>query len=137
VVIDHGKVIATGTPDELKTTIGGQTIEVRPIDDADADRVLAVVSEVTAGPSELVEGRITAPVSDPAVLPAIVRRLDEAGVLVGELSLHRSSLDEVFLSLTGHQPDRSGRPGRSDHPDPDDDPGDEAGGTRMKEETRV
>jgi oleandomycin transport system ATP-binding protein len=121
VVIDHGKVIATGTPDELKTKIGGQTLEVRPADDADADRVRAVVAEVTAGPAELVEGRVTAAVSDPAVLPAVVRRLDDAGVLVGELSLHKSSLNEVFLALTGHRPEQEGS-------DPGGDLGDPAGG---------
>jgi oleandomycin transport system ATP-binding protein len=46
---------------------------------------------------------VTAAVADPAVLPAVVRRLDDAGVIVGELALRGSTLDEVFLSLTGHR----------------------------------
>jgi oleandomycin transport system ATP-binding protein len=109
-VIDHGRVIATGTPDELKTKVGGQTLEVRP---ADADKVLAAVADVTSVQPESIEGRVTAPVSDPAMLPAVVRRLDEAGILISELSLHKSSLDEVFLSLTGHRPDEADATGDS------------------------
>ena len=45
---------------------------------------------------------VTVPVTDPAVMPAVVRRLDDAGVVVTELALRSSSLNEVFLSLTGH-----------------------------------
>jgi oleandomycin transport system ATP-binding protein len=112
-VIDHGRVIATGTPDELKTKVGGQTLEVRPADAGDADKVLAAVAEVTSVQPESIEGRVTAPVSDPAMLPAVVRRLDEAGILISELSLHKSSLDEVFLSLTGHRPDEADATGDS------------------------
>jgi oleandomycin transport system ATP-binding protein len=56
-----------------------------------------------AGTEPDVDGQlVTAPVTDPAALPAAVRRLDEAGVVVGELALRSSSLNEVFLSLTGH-----------------------------------
>ena len=58
---------------------------------------------------------VTAPVSDPAVLPAVVRRLDDAGVLIAELTLRGSSLDEVFLSLTGHRAaGEDGAPGAHD-----------------------
>jgi oleandomycin transport system ATP-binding protein len=46
---------------------------------------------------------VTAPVTDPALLPAAVRRLDDAGVVIAELTLRNSSLNEVFLSLTGHR----------------------------------
>ena len=48
---------------------------------------------------------MTAPVTDPALLPAAVRRLDDAGVVITELTLRNSSLNEVFLSLTGHRAD--------------------------------
>jgi oleandomycin transport system ATP-binding protein len=47
-------------------------------------------------------GLVSAPASDPALLPAVVRRLDEAGVLAAELAFRLPSLDEVFFSLTGH-----------------------------------
>ncbi len=103
VVIDRGMVIANGTPDRLKNQVGGQVLQVRPVDDGDLETVAGLVSVVT-GDGMQVEGElVTAPISDPAVLPTIVRRLDEAGVLVAELSLRRSTLDEVFLALTGHR----------------------------------
>lgn len=101
-VIDHGKVIATGSPDELKAKTGGQTLEIRPTDPNSVDRVAAVVAELT-GVSPTVRGqRLSAPVSDPAVPAAVLRRLDDAGIPVVELALRLPSLDDVFLSLTGH-----------------------------------
>jgi oleandomycin transport system ATP-binding protein len=95
-------VIATGTPDELKAKTGAQCLAVRPADPADLPTVVSVVGEL-AGVVPDVEGQlVTAQVVDPELLPAAVRRLDDAGVLIGELALHGSSLNEVFLSLTGH-----------------------------------
>jgi oleandomycin transport system ATP-binding protein len=102
-VIDHGKVIAMGTPDELKTQVGGQTLQVRPVDARDRETVAGLVSMVVGGGMQVEGDLITAPVTDPSALPTVVRHLDDAGVLVAELSLRRSSLDEVFLSLTGHR----------------------------------
>ena len=101
-VIDHGRVIASGAPDELKAKTGAQSLAVRPADAADLPTVVAVVGEL-AGTKPEVDGQlVTAPVQDPALLPAAVRRLDDAGVVIGELALRSSSLNEVFLSLTGH-----------------------------------
>jgi oleandomycin transport system ATP-binding protein len=101
-VIDHGRVIASGAPDELKAKTGAQSLAVRPADAADLPTVVAVVGEL-AGTKQEVDGQlVTAPVQDPALLPAAVRRLDDAGVVIGELALRSSSLNEVFLSLTGH-----------------------------------
>jgi oleandomycin transport system ATP-binding protein len=109
VVIDQGKVIAEGSPDELKSQVGGQVLQVRPVDPRDRETVAGLVSMVTGGMQ--IEGElVTAPVSDPAVLPTIVRRLDDAGVVVAELSLRRSTLDEVFLSLTGHRAEPTDTP---------------------------
>jgi oleandomycin transport system ATP-binding protein len=101
VVIDHGRVIATGTPDELKAKTGAQTLAVRPADTTHVPLVASVVGELARAQPELKGDLVTAPVSDPTVLPAVVRRLDEAGVLLIELELRGSSLNEVFLSLTG------------------------------------
>ncbi|HEU5159300.1 MAG TPA: ATP-binding cassette domain-containing protein [Streptosporangiaceae bacterium] len=103
VVIDHGKAIAKGTPDELKTQVGGSVLEVRPVTAADNVTVARVVGDLVGSPPQVEGGLVSAAVKDPAVLPAVVRRLDDAGVIVGELSLRKSSLDEVFLSLTGHR----------------------------------
>jgi oleandomycin transport system ATP-binding protein len=102
VVIDHGRVIATGTPEELKAKTGSQTLAVRPEDDTHLPLVTSAVGELTGATPELSGRVVTAPVTDPAVLPAVVRKLDDAGVLVTELTLRSSSLNEVFLSLTGH-----------------------------------
>jgi oleandomycin transport system ATP-binding protein len=101
-VIDGGRVIATGTPDELKAKTGARSLAVRPADQADVPTVISVVREL-AGAAPEVNGRlVTAPVTDPALLPAVVRRLDNAGVVITELTLRNASLNEVFLSLTGH-----------------------------------
>jgi oleandomycin transport system ATP-binding protein len=102
-VVDHGRVIATGTPEELKAKTGAQVLAVRPVDPVDLPTVAAVVAEVTHGRPETANQFVTVPVTDPAVMPAVVRRLDDADVLVGELALRGSSLDEVFLSLTGER----------------------------------
>lgn len=101
VVIDHGKVIATGTPDELKTKVGGQTLVVRPTQEEQLPVVASVVAELTGNEPETTGLLVSAQVPDPAVLSAVVRRLDDAGVVVTELALRSSSLNEVFLSLTG------------------------------------
>jgi oleandomycin transport system ATP-binding protein len=103
VVIDHGRVIAEGTPDQLKRQAGGQVLEVRPMDTEDEGAVAKLVAEVVNATPEITEGLISVPVTDPAVMPVVVRRLDDAGLAVGELALRRPSLDEVFFSLTGHR----------------------------------
>ncbi|MBG0824479.1 ATP-binding cassette domain-containing protein [Planomonospora sp. ID91781] len=103
VVFDHGRVIASGTSDELKATTGAQVLEVRPLRPTDLDLVSQVVADVIGEAPDLTGGRATASVHDPAVVPAIVRRLDDLGVVATELALRKSSLDEVFLALTGHR----------------------------------
>ncbi|MBO3748070.1 ATP-binding cassette domain-containing protein [Streptosporangiaceae bacterium NEAU-GS5] len=105
VVFDHGKVIAEGTPDELKARTGAQILEVRPVHAGHLGLVSSVVADVLGVTPDLTGGTAVAGVQDPAVVPAIVRRLDDLGVVAAELSLRRSSLDEVFLALTGHRAD--------------------------------
>ena len=102
VVIDHGKVIATGTSDELKSRTGAQALTVRPQSDSDRDAIAALVGMVASGAVDVRGSVITAPVTDPGALAQLVRRLDEKGLAVAELALRSPSLDEVFLTLTGH-----------------------------------
>ncbi|OLT35910.1 daunorubicin/doxorubicin resistance ABC transporter ATP-binding protein DrrA [Actinomadura sp. CNU-125] len=102
IVIDRGTVIAHGTSDMLKAQVGGQVLEVRPIKESDADVVARLVGELAEAVPEFKDGLVSAPITDPGLMPAVVRRLDEEGVTVGELSLRKSSLDEVFFALTGH-----------------------------------
>ena len=102
VVIDHGRVIATGTSDELKARTGAQTVTVRPAAEDDRDAIAAIVGGIASGAVDLRGPIISAPVTDPAALTTLVRRLDEKGLIVAELALRSPSLDEVFLTLTGH-----------------------------------
>ncbi|MFI8091857.1 ATP-binding cassette domain-containing protein [Streptomyces sp. NPDC086080] len=101
VVIDGGVAIATGTPEELKSKIDRQTLELQPADDGQLGRAARIVEELS-GIRPTTEGkRLRFQVNDSALPPALLRRLDEAGIEVVELALRRPSLDEVFLSLTG------------------------------------
>ena len=102
-VIDHGTVIATGTPEELKARTGALTLAVRPTRPADVPAVTVVVAAITRAEPEVRNTTVTAPVSDERLMPAVVRRLDDEGIGVAELTLRGSSLDEVFLSLTGRR----------------------------------
>jgi len=113
-LIDHGRVIAQDTPEGLKRVVGGQRLTVRPADPARTAQVAAIVREVTGvRPESPGRGVVSAPVSGDAELAATVRRLQDGGIAVTELSLHLPSLDEVFFSLTG----RPGGAARSEtHP---------------------
>jgi oleandomycin transport system ATP-binding protein len=107
VVMDRGVIAESGTPAELKARIGGQSLEVRAADQALTARVTAVVAEITGAVPEVHHdtGMVTAPATDPAMLAAVVRRLDDEGIAAAELGLRLPSLDEVFLTLTGHAAD--------------------------------
>ncbi|HTF11009.1 MAG TPA: ATP-binding cassette domain-containing protein [Asanoa sp.] len=101
-VIDHGKVIAHGTPAQLKQIAGGQTILVRPIDPARLGEVATILAAISdREPESPGRGVLTVPVDDDQAFASVVRRIDEAGIGVMELSLRLPSLDEVFFTLTG------------------------------------
>ncbi|HTJ33326.1 MAG TPA: ATP-binding cassette domain-containing protein [Dactylosporangium sp.] len=100
-VIHHGKVIAHGTPAQLKHIVGGQTISVRPADPAHLDMVATILATVSGNePESRGRGVLSVPVANDGAMTTVVRRLDEAGIGVIELSLHLPSLDEVFFTLT-------------------------------------
>ena len=104
VVIDHGKVIANGTPRELKARMGDDVLELH-LEDADAlEATAAALRGIGSGEPriDLGDRRITLPVHQGASdLMSAVRRLDELGIVPSDLSLRRPSLDDVFLALTG------------------------------------
>ncbi|TDV44875.1 ATP-binding cassette domain-containing protein [Actinophytocola oryzae] len=104
-VVDHGRVIATGTPAQLKARTGAQPLVVRPADPTDLPVVVSIVHDLTGNAPQVDGTTVTASVTDAGLLPAVVRRLDDADVTVAELALRDASLDEVFLSLTGHRPE--------------------------------
>jgi len=112
VVIDRGKVIATGTPDELKARTGGRVLLVMPSDAARLAEV-ATLLEGLAGAEVATDaeaGAVSAPVADKALLPRVVRELDDRGIELAEFTLRRPSLDEVFFALTGHRSDDEDEP---------------------------
>jgi oleandomycin transport system ATP-binding protein len=107
-VIDRGRLIDSGTPAELKAKVGGQSLDVRPVEPGQLAKVGAIVAEVTgagAGEPKERDGAISAPlapgVSGTEALAAVSHRLGQAGIDVTELGLRLASLDEVFLTLTG------------------------------------
>ncbi|GAA3773304.1 ATP-binding cassette domain-containing protein [Micromonospora maritima] len=105
-VIDHGRVIAHGTPGELKRIAGSQTIVVRPTEPDRIGEVAEILRASTGAEPELPRpGLLTVPVEGDAPFTAVVRRLDDAGIGVVELALRLPSLDEVFFTLTGHGAD--------------------------------
>jgi len=111
-VIDHGRVIATGTAAELKAKVGRQTLDVRPADPADLAVIAGIVTDaVGRAPTQAEEdpGLLSVPVDDARVLPAVVSALQDRQIEVTELALRLASLDEVFMALTGHaaEEDRS------------------------------
>ena len=105
VIIDDGRVIAQGTPDELKSRVGADMVELHTVDIATMERAaVALASLGMAEPSTDPATRrcsLAAP-SGSKLLPVVVRALDDAGVPVEDLALRRPTLDEVFLALTGH-----------------------------------
>ncbi len=105
VVIDHGKIIARGTADELKSQVGGERIEVVIRDRAAIDQAREVLARDAGETPTLDEHtrKMTVPAHGGAqTLVQIVRDLDEAGIHIDDIGLRRPTLDDVFLALTGH-----------------------------------
>jgi oleandomycin transport system ATP-binding protein len=103
-VIDAGRVIATGTPHELKRVVGGQTLTVRPVDPARLDEAGRILASVSGGRPEFPRaGIVSVPVAGDQALTGAVAEFAAAGIALTELSLHLPSLDEVFFTLTGQR----------------------------------
>ena len=102
-VIDHGRLIAEGTSDELKDQIGGERIEVTLCNPMQIEDAIAALTEIADGPPGSDDGVVSVPIKarDGAIVDA-VRRLDNAGVRVDDLAIRRPTLDDVFITLTGH-----------------------------------
>jgi ABC-2 type transport system ATP-binding protein len=102
-VIDHGRLIAEGTSDQLKDRLGGERLEVVLDEGADAAAAAVALAPMSDGPPTIENQLVRVGVRrrDGAIVEA-VRRLSEAGVGVDDLALRRPTLDDVFLALTGH-----------------------------------
>jgi ABC-2 type transport system ATP-binding protein len=102
-VIDRGRVIAKGTPDELKDRVGGERLEVHLSDEGDTASAAEALSPMSDDPPVVDGGTVRLGVRRRAgLIVEAVRRLDDAGVDVDDLALRRPTLDDVFLTLTGH-----------------------------------
>jgi oleandomycin transport system ATP-binding protein len=101
-VFDHGSVIATGTPAQLKQVVGGQTVLVRPVDPARIPDVTRILEAVSGRDAESPgQGVVSVPVTGDTEFTEMVRRLAVEDVAVTELSLRLPSLDDAFFTLTG------------------------------------
>ncbi|HYJ70452.1 MAG TPA: ATP-binding cassette domain-containing protein [Nocardioidaceae bacterium] len=104
-VIDNGKVIASGTSDELKSDVGGERIEVVIHDTAQLGAAREAVARAAECDVEIDERlrRLTGTACDgSATLVQVIRELDAANIGIDDIGLHRPTLDDVFLTLTGH-----------------------------------
>jgi ABC-2 type transport system ATP-binding protein len=100
-IIDHGKIVAEGTPSELKAEIGRQTVEAIPRDPGDRERLAGALrrfGEEAAASTGGVAVQLPEGSSD---LAEVVRALDAEGIAVADLRLHAPTLDDVFLAKTG------------------------------------
>jgi ABC-2 type transport system ATP-binding protein len=103
VVIDHGGVIAEGTADELKAQIGGERLDVVLEDTDDAERAVSVLADMCLERPSIEDHTVSVPVtSHKGMIAEAVRRLDAAGVEIDDIAVHRPTLDDVFIALTGH-----------------------------------
>jgi ABC-2 type transport system ATP-binding protein len=115
-VMDAGKVIAGGTPGELKAQVGGDQLDVVLEDEADLAAAAAVVGRVAGAEPEVEREvrRVSAPVEERvAALTEVARSLADAGIGVADIGLRRPTLDDVFLRLTGRRTEPT-------DPEPDD-----------------
>jgi len=105
VVIDHGKVIAEGTADQLKSQVGGERLEITVDDGSQLAAARELLEPLGVGKATVDDHRrsLLMPVSGgAAVLTDALRRLDAADIVLDDVGLRRPTLDDVFLSLTGH-----------------------------------
>ena len=103
-VIDNGKVIARGTADELKASVGGLRVAVTVVDELRIEAMRAILNRFGSGESAVLNGRtLVVPVQDgPHALAAIVSAAADEGIALHDAGMRRPTLDDVFLQLTGH-----------------------------------
>jgi ABC-2 type transport system ATP-binding protein len=108
-VVDHGLVIAEGTPTDLKARVGGDRLEIRVGDGADPAAAAGAIAAIGTGAPAVHDGALTLPVAARGrAIAEAVRRLDEAGIAIDDIATRRPTLDDVFLKLTGHTATETG-----------------------------
>ncbi|MFE6919982.1 ATP-binding cassette domain-containing protein [Nocardia sp. NPDC057663] len=108
-VIDHGRVIADGTADELKASIGGSSVHLTLLDREQLDEARRIVGDFLGVTAQISPeaGRLTAPLPDPNLTADLLIRLRDWEIGVEEITVSKPTLDEVFLTITGHPADES------------------------------
>jgi ABC-2 type transport system ATP-binding protein len=107
-IIDHGKIVAEGTPSELKAQIGRPTLEAIPSDPADRGGVAGVLERFGEDCGGSVKGAAVRLRQTDEVLAEVIRALDAEGLKVADLRLHQPTLDDVFLAKTGRSLEGAG-----------------------------
>jgi ABC-2 type transport system ATP-binding protein len=116
-IIDRGRIVARGTPEELKAEIGRPTLEVTPADRGDrgtVESVLARFGSAAPAPPEAAAVRLSGGAEE---LAAVVRALDAEDVAMRDFQLHAPTLDDVFLAKTGRKLDAGDEEGTGEHPE--------------------
>jgi ABC-2 type transport system ATP-binding protein len=102
-VIDHGRVIAEGTPDELKAQVGGERLELRLEDRDDCAAAVRALEGIADGHPSVEDSVVRLPLRRrKGAIAEAVRRLDQAGIGIDDIAVRVPTLDDVFLELTGH-----------------------------------
>ncbi len=102
-VIDHGRVIAQGSSDELKDQVGGERLDVTLESTDEAEAAITALTPIAAEQPAMVDGMLRMPVRDrKGAIAEAVRRLHEAGIGIDDIAMRRPTLDDAFLALTGH-----------------------------------
>ena len=115
-VIDRGRVIAEGKVDELKAKVGGRTLQIRPADTGELDRLVGAIAQagldgIAGATADHTGGVVNVPIISDEQLTAVVNVLGQRGFALAGISTHLPSLDEVFLAITGQ---KTSDPGAAD-----------------------
>jgi ABC-2 type transport system ATP-binding protein len=113
-IIDHGRIVAEGTPSELKAEIGKPTVEAIPADPADRERLAEVLTRFGEPAEAAPKGAAVLLRGGDSELAAVVRALDSEGIAVEHLQLHAPTLDDVFLAKTGRSLEGAGDEAEAD-----------------------
>ena len=119
-VIDHGRKVAEGTPDELKSSVGNATLQLQLAPDTDQELARQIVRRVAGAEPVLTpeSGRMNVPLDTADRAADILIGFRQAGVSIISVSVAKPTLDEVFLTITGHGADENEGPADDSEPDP-------------------
>lgn len=107
-VIDRGKIIAEGRVNELKAKVGGRTLQIRPSDPGELNRMVGAITQagldgIGGATADMEEGLVNVPIVSDEQLTAVIGLLGERGFAIAGIDTHLPSLDEVFLAITGQK----------------------------------